>query len=74
MNYLAIDAQNVLKYRCIHCLEWIQVEEYNRHSLYHFNDTILPTPKSLQEYIDRFVPIGLAALSDFEFKDPQQHA
>ena len=73
MNYLGIDAKNVVQYQCIHCLEWIDAAEYSRHSLIHFKETGLPTPDNLQSYIDRFVPIGLVALSDFQFKDTNEH-
>ena len=68
MNYLGIDAKNVVKYQCVHCLEWVEAEEFKRHSLTHFKDTMFPTVSSLQEYIDRYVPLGLVSLSDFQFK------
>lgn len=73
MNYLGIEAKNVLKYQCVHCLEWIEAEEYKRHSLIHFKDTMLPVPDSMQEYIDRFIGIGLANASDFELKNEHIH-
>lgn len=68
MNYLGIDAKNVLKYQCIHCLEMIPAEEYKRHSYTHHKDTQLPVPDTLQEYIDRFIPVGLVGANDFEFR------
>jgi hypothetical protein len=68
MNYLGIDARNVVKYQCIHCFESIPSEEYKRHSYTHYADTLLPVPDSLQEYIDRFIPVGLVSQSDFEMK------
>lgn len=73
MNYLGIDAKNVVKYQCIHCLEWIPAEDYKRHSISHSKETQLPVPDSLREYIDRFILVGLVNKSDFEFKDEYVH-
>jgi hypothetical protein len=65
---MLIDARNVLKYKCVHCSEWVDAQEYRRHSYIHYNETQLPTPDSLQDYINRFIPIGLASPEDFELK------